>query len=268
MISDCCILIPSCDAYADLWQPFFTLFARFWSDCPFPVFLGNNSLRFERTGVRVIHSSQGNNWTNRVRDHLEAIDTTYVLLMLEDFFLRRSVPTERIVRGLNALSVQDGYMLRLHARPRPVLQVAGCPEIGAIPAGTPYRVSTQASIWRRETLLRLMRDGESIWQFEIHGTRRSAALPDGFFSFWESVLPYDHHVVERGKWFPREARFFKALNIGCEFDRRPLMSRSEYAAYAIHAAGSEILQSVPSIRSLSLLDRLRKRQNLAANERE
>jgi hypothetical protein len=261
MISNCSVLVPSCDSYSDLWTPFFTLFGRFWEDCPFPVYLGNNSLGFHHPGVRVIHSSQGNNWTDRVRDHLRAIDTPYVLLMLEDFFLRRPVPTKRVTDGLRALASLGGHLLRLHARPRPELRVAGAPELGTIRAGAPYRVSTQAAIWRRETILALMRDGESIWQFEIQGTGRSAVFPDGFYSFWESALTYDHHVVERGKWFPRDARYFESLNIGCDLTRRPLMSKSEYFVYAIHGLGSEVLHSIPSIRRSSPLSRLRALKN-------
>jgi len=268
MNTECSVLIPSCDSYSDLWEPFFTLFERFWPDCPFPVYLGNNSLSFERAGVRLIHSSQGNNWTNRVRDHLKAIDTPYVLLMLEDFFLRHRVRTDRILAGLDVLAARDGRLLRLHPRPRPSVRLAGWPEAGSIPVGTPYRVSTQAAIWRRETILSLMRDSESIWQFEIRGTERSAAFSDGFFSFWDSVLPYDHHVVERGKWFPRDARYFKAQNIGCDLARRPVMSAGEYCAYAIHAAGSEVLHSVPAVRKLGVVGRLRVFKNMAANERE
>jgi hypothetical protein len=34
-------------------------------------------------------------------------------------------------------------------------------------------------------------------------------------------------VVERGKWFRREARLFHRLNFGCDFNARPIMTEKE-----------------------------------------
>lgn len=40
--ADVAVVVASCDAYADLWEPFFRLFRRYWPDCPYPVYLGSN----------------------------------------------------------------------------------------------------------------------------------------------------------------------------------------------------------------------------------
>src|SRR5687767_11173207 len=92
----CSLLVPSCDSYSDLWRPFWTLFWRYWPDCPFPAHLGSNVERFDDVRVTTVTAGGGNNWTNRVREQVEALSTPYVLLMLEDFFLRAPVPTSRV----------------------------------------------------------------------------------------------------------------------------------------------------------------------------
>jgi hypothetical protein len=243
--SVCAVLVPSCDAYADLWKPFFTLFWRHWPDCPFPVYLGANRLTFDHPRVVSLASDQGTSWANRVREHVAAVPTPYLLLVLEDFFWRRSTPTAEVLQLLDALRRLDGEMLRLTHRPPPDEPVPGAPDLGRIRPGAPFRVSTQTAFWRRSTLLELMRPGESIWQFEVDGSRRSDRWPDGFYSTRRQVLPYGYHVVEKGKWFRHEARRFGPMGIGCDFAARPMMSRGEAVRARIDWVKSWLLHRVP-----------------------
>jgi hypothetical protein len=59
------------------------------------------------------------------------------------------------------------------------------------------------------------------------------------------VLTYRNHVVERGKWFPKEARLFKQMNIGCDFSRRPVMSASEYYLWWLRYLFSHMVRPIP-----------------------
>ena len=54
--------------------------------------------------------------------------------------------------------------------------------------GAPYRTSAQSAIWRKSSLESLLVDGESIWEFEVLGSRRSDAL-EGFYAVWRPVMP-------------------------------------------------------------------------------
>lgn len=243
--AECAVLVPSCDAYADLWRPFFTLFWRHWADCPFPVHLGVNEGGFADPRVRTLPGAHGTNWTNRVRDQVTTLRAPYVLLMLEDFFLQAPIDTLAVARHLRALRDLGGHMVRLVARPGPRASVPGHEDIGDIPPGTDYRVSTQAAIWRRESLLDLMRTGETIWEFELRGSRRSDAHAGGYYAVWRDALTYRHHVVERGKWFPWAARRFGRMDIGCDFTRRQVMSPTETASWLARKARGELMKRLP-----------------------
>jgi len=256
--TDCSVLIPSFDRYSDLWLPFFTLFWRYWPDCPFPVYLGSNEQVFSHPRVTTIPVGPAGSWAERIGKLLNAISTRYALMILEDFFFRRAVDNNRVLYCLQTLRELDGAMLRLIPRPGPDAPVRQFPEIGLIKPGAPYRVSTQAAIWRREFILALLRDGESIWQFEVNGTARSADIDDGFYCVWKPAMPYRHHVVERGKWFRREARRFGSMGIGCDFSRRCIMTREESLRWNLSKTRSGILRILPWKRRLQLVTIIRR----------
>ena len=53
------LLVNSCDAYADLWQPFFTLLKRYFVPLPDEILLNTETKEFHLDGVklRCVHSN-------------------------------------------------------------------------------------------------------------------------------------------------------------------------------------------------------------------
>lgn len=229
MRSDCSLLISSCDKYSDLWAPCLALYERFWSDCPFEKFLITEQIKPNvHARVNVLRLGVGHPWSRLLRQALACIESTYVIMMLDDFFLKRAVCTADVVDALKF--IEKGHlMVRLTPRPAPARSSRD--EYSEIAPQEAYRVSTQAAIWRRDVLETLLRDEESPWEFEISGTKRAQlAFQSGFYGSKTHIIPYFHHVVERGKWFPHEAARFRRMNIGCDFTKRQTMS---YGAYFV-----------------------------------
>lgn len=230
--TDCTIIIPSCDKYTDLWRPFFTLLFTYWPDCPFPVCLGSNHMKYDDVRVRTIAVGQDEGWSDGAIKMLQSVKTPYVLIILDDFFIRSQVVTENVLDCLEALRQLDGHMLRLLPKHRPDFSVPGFPKLGRIDNENcaPYCVSLQAAIWNRQSLLALMRKDESIWEFEVNGTRRAVDMSPGFFTTRSHVLDYGRHAVQAGKWFLMDARRYGRMGIGCDFSRRSVTGlRTELA---------------------------------------
>ena len=216
------IYIPSCDAYSDLWRPYFNLLQRHWPDCPYRVYLGSNALVYGDPRVTTLLSDKGLVWADRCADHLSQIPEPNILMWLEDFLLRRSVDSASIAMAYEDFCRLDARVFRLVKRPGPSFLLPGV-NYGPIEPGAPYRISTQASFWKKSFLQEILVPGESIWQFEIEGSRRCDTYRNGFYGVRHDLLPYGHHVVERGRWFPWEAWHFGRMNIGCDFSRRATM---------------------------------------------
>lgn len=205
-----------------MWAPFFTLFWRHWPDCPFPVYLGTTVATHYDDRVKSLPAGDYP-WSKTFRLTLERLDTEYALVFLEDFFLKRSISTAGIIQHLHVLQTLGGTVLRLHPMPPPDTEVDGHSSIGRIHRLAPYRVSLQPALWNRRALVELIRDEESIWDFESHGTIRSRSSFRGFYSTYRTALPH-RHVVERGEWFWAAARYYRNQDIGCDFSARPTMS--------------------------------------------
>jgi hypothetical protein len=215
----CSVLVVSCDRYRDLWTPFFTLLERHWPDCGMPIYLGTNSAQLDRANVRTLKAGDDEAWSRRLRFFLKNIDTNYVLLMLEDFFLDQPVSTEAVEAQLHLLHSLDGTAMRLFPN-TPADYFRN--NVGVLHRRAAFRVSLQAAIWNRSRLLELLVDEESPWAFEIEGTQRSQMWTSGFYCAPHAIIHY-RHVVERGEWFRSAARFYVAQNIGCDFTARPVM---------------------------------------------
>jgi hypothetical protein len=219
----CAVLIMSCDGYSDLWPPFFNLFWRYWSDCPWPVYLGTNQRSFSDERVVTIAAGE-TEWSQRLRFCLNRIDTDFVLLLLEDYFLDRPVSTSLLLQNLATLANLNGSQLRLFPIPGPDCRLSSHPALGTIHPRAAYRVSTQAAFWIRTHLLDLLADNESIWQFEWNATHRSRSLTARYYATNKPLIHY-RQVVERGEWFRGAARYFRIQKIGCDFTARPIMNR-------------------------------------------
>jgi len=128
--------------------------------------------------------------------------------------------------------------VRLVPRPPPTGPAPDSALVGECEPGSPYRLSIQAAIWDRKSLLALLGPGESIWEFESRGNLRANEQSTGFYSVWRPVLPYEgrwaHHVIEKGLWFPHEKRNFARADINCDLSRRGTLPRGRTLFY--HAA--------------------------------
>ena len=223
------ILVASSDGYRDLWDPFFTLFHRYWPDCPYPIYLGTNELVHDDPRVATIRAGGGNDWTASFRAMLAAVSEEHVLVLLEDYLLDRRVDARQIAALHAYLVGHAGACLRV--APIPGAASPDSDTVGELPPGAPYRLSLQAAIWHRESLLALLRDGESPWQLELDGSARTAQLSRPFLALVEGSprpLSYFSTAVVRGVWLRDAVALCRREGIHIDRDGRPVESRRRF----------------------------------------
>lgn len=235
MKAECAILVPSCDAYSDVWPLFLHGLRIRWPDCPYPVYFGTNEWTDVAANVITLRSKEGLVWSNRLCDYLRQIEAPYVLLMLEDFILRKPVPTATIEYALAFCRTEGVDCLRLVPRPPPQTARQRGEYWHEVLPGESYRISTQAAIWRREYLLELLQPDKSIWQFEMDGTKRAADVLARIWAPYRAMLPYEgllaHHVIEKGRWIPHERWILRWRGYPMSPRVRPSMTAFQVLCY-------------------------------------
>lgn len=229
MMSDIAVLVVSCDKYKDLWKPFFTLFFRYWHNCPYPVYLGSNHLTYADSRIKAITVGDDRDWSSGFRKMLEQIPHPYVILLLEDYLLKQQVDSDRIQSLAAYMKFKKAGVLRLFPCPGPDIPCADNTEVGEIRNGAEYRLSLQAAIWDKQVLLSLLREGESPWQLEVLGSKRTNELNVPFLSVKRNnshdyPIPYFCTAVVKGKWISDAVELCKKEGINIDLAVRPLQT--------------------------------------------
>jgi hypothetical protein len=247
------VLVPSCDAYSDMWEPLFLNLRKKWPDLPFECFLAVNERGFSFPGVTVVHVGPDQGWSTNLRQALRSIPCEAVLLLIDDLFFKHPVDTSAVQRLCGRFLSEGMDYLRFNPTPGPV---GPCDSdgVGRIPRGDPYRASTVVSLWRKDVLLDVLRDGESAWALEVHGSARTDRF-ENWFACRRWLLP-TRNLVVKGRYDPNAWRLLRGegLPIGTE---RPLLSGFQYLALLWVRLRAALFRCVPRTWQRRIRERFR-----------
>jgi hypothetical protein len=186
---DTCILVPSWDGYEDLWMPFFGCLFKYWPDCPYRVYLGSNKKAYDDPRVGRLSSDINSDYSASLAGFLKQIPHQWVIVWLEDLLLKARVNTKDLNHLIKWAQEQKAVHVRLWTGPGSLISlaaarhpVADLPGVGLVPKKARYRAGLTVGLWRKDTLLGLLRDGESAWDFEIAGSLRSDSISGPIYS--------------------------------------------------------------------------------------
>lgn len=141
---DFSVLVLSCDKYEPCWKPFFTLLDKYWSNHPY-VHLVTETKKCKYCETINVDSDI---WSKRFLEALRKIKNEYVLVMLDDFFIRDYVDTDRI----NDIEFTDDiicYNFELEYR-EPALKLR---EWDVQKNNQVYLNSCQPTLWNKKKLM-------------------------------------------------------------------------------------------------------------------
>lgn len=202
------LIVSSCDKCSDLWQSFFWLLKKNWTGFDRKVYLCTDSKVFSYEGLDIdcpLRMPPGSTWSENLLTLLNHIDEEYVLFMLDDFWLKSQVDVDGLQQYEDIIQTDDtiGFICLIHQIVPSVENPLSADYSGLIEYGmkTPYRVTTQAGLWRKDYLNSLLRRYESAWWFEMFGSKRSRHSKYCSYVVEESVFDYDESgVLFRGSY--------------------------------------------------------------------
>jgi hypothetical protein len=224
------VVVLTCDRYLWAMRPFAYLFNTYWSSLQEVVVGCHTPPPFDLPDNYVIHSlgqDRGQDvWSDGLIGLLTAIPDDLIVLVLEDYWLCRTADTEGI-RSLGDWMSAHSEVLRMDLTTDRLYNGQmvdsstpwGHYDLIETPFESPYQMSFQAGIWRRDLLLSLLHPGKSPWEVEMYtqppqemrvlGTRQWPlrylnALKGGNE---EEVLNLEelepHHREVIGQWIPQ-----------------------------------------------------------------
>jgi len=195
------MLIGSCDAYSDLWMPFFYQLRKHWPGFDMPVYISTEAKKFSYDGFDIRYppnSTPEPCWSKRLMWMLQQIPTDFVLFMLDDFWIYQDVDVVAIEKVLSYME-QDPKMgfVCMQYEPKTFLgpekmrkKECKYPELMRCMSNDLFRITTQAGIWRRDYLLKILRKNETPWDFEIMANFRSYFYSERIYDVKKSAIIY------------------------------------------------------------------------------
>lgn len=237
------LFLSTSDGYSDCWEPFFFLLKKYWPSFSGPIYITTEFKDFQYDGLNIIPLKVSKNhnispqkqptWSKRMRWALEMIPEETILFMQEDFFLKGYVDDNTFSKHLNFFnSHNEVKCLHLTDKGPNEMCDSDYPEYSYVLPNQTYRISCQIALWRKHELLFLMRNRETAWDFELFGSKRSAAanhlylaVRKGVVKYGEKeIIPYLVTGIMKGKWIKETETLFKDNNINIDLSVRGFYS--------------------------------------------
>ena len=222
------IIIMSCDAYSDLWHDFFVLKEKNWQDCEYPTFLVTNNQVCGEKNVTTIKCGNELNWTGRLLKALEFIDSRYIILLLEDYYISDKVDSKEVKKVFSFIESNQVSYYKLEERAKLYANYYnGSNYLKHITKDVRYGISLVSSIWNVEFLKQVI-GGEdyTAWEFEI---KRN--MPDDISRNLEVLCLSDSrnilkitHMVQRGKYLQKGLDELKSHHYIIDYHKRGKLS--------------------------------------------
>lgn len=248
------IVVVSTDSYSDLWPDFFKCLKDNWPDCPYKVYLVNNTLNPNIDGVEVINCGENAQWSERTRIALNKIPTKYVCCLLEDFFISDKVDTAVVKEAIDFMEKEGFLYYKILSLSKFTTEnYKSIPYLQTIPASYRYGISLMASIWDKNYFLeKIGKENYNPWKFEVDRLNEEKEAKDPF----KTVGVYDNrnilkitHMVVQGKFIPHSLRIMRQKGY-CKSVDRSSMSLLYYRIHRIKGYVGTLYRKYPIIRKM------------------
>lgn len=256
--SDVTILLTSCDRYADAWKPFFILWKKYWPECDYPFVLNTERENYhsELFSVKTVKGGKGKTWSRRLKNCLNQIDTEFVLLCLEDYFLQRPVDTKIFQAALRTMRedpLAGVIQFAIDIETKFDRSVTVNEYFSPVPkyekTMSNGRIFCVLSLYRTKYLKKLLLPSETPWDFEYFGSIRSQWYREKVYRendnhercFFYYIEPKYGYAISRGKWLPKNQELFEENGIEVDFSRLGIMDEEVYQKLITY-------QKIPKVR--------------------
>jgi len=223
-MKDVTILVGTLDPYKEAWPMFCHGINKYWPDCPWPIKAATNHLDFPcGEGLKV---GVYKNWTRNTMLSLQKIDTPIVFWMLEDTWLT-DPPNTKVLKEFtqHILDGKTDYIRLVNSKMVENVGLASFDDrLFVYSDNSRYRTSLCPSIWNRQVFIDLLKDGESIWDFETIGNTRSKGRVFCHTIAYDYIYLQHTYPTKNSGWSSTPIRRGTWTNVAKEYMAREKLS--------------------------------------------
>lgn len=164
------LLILSCNKFSDLWDGHVKQLETFWPGREVETYIVTDEYIDKAfDNVKVFCAGAGVEWTDRLYKALSMIETEYVFITLDDYFLIRPVSQGNIENLLYMMNQYHLDYLRLFKRPTKATRepIPGFSKAYYIDCSQTYSVNLYSGIWKTRFLRSCITESLNPWEFEV-----------------------------------------------------------------------------------------------------
>lgn len=173
------VFVFTSDKYNWAIRPFSYLFNVYWSSLQDVVVVGFNPPPYPMPQNFTFYSVSktpypAKQWSDAVIQFLKDVKDAHFVMLLDDYWLCRTVDCRGVAALHEYILTRPEVMRmdltadRLYAGGMREVDHWGCYDIVETGHDVHYQMSTQAGIWNRENLLKVLRPGLTPWEVEMH----------------------------------------------------------------------------------------------------
>lgn len=227
------LCVNSCDSYSDIWDLFFQLMERYWPEAQqYPVMLNTETKAYTRSGwdIACVPGEKKEMYGSRMIRHLKRVETPYVLMLLDDFFLRCPADGQKIEQLVREMEENPNIVcFNLCPTGQEEFPSRRYPGFHQLAPDANYKLNMQAALWRTKDLMALWQKDADPWTWELLCNRRTYFTTREFYFLNQGeplILNYGRRPgltwgIVRGKWHREDMEpFFEKEGIPVDFSAR------------------------------------------------
>ena len=209
------MLILSCGLFSDLWDAHVYQLEKYWADRGMDTYIVTDKRQdTSYENVKVIAAGDGVEFTDRLKYALEQIESEYIFITLDDYFLIETVSNDKINTLLKLMDERGYDYIRLFKRPTKAKgkKVEGYKKINDVKIDRGYSVNLYSGIWRKDFLYSTLRESLNPWVYEVrlHKVAVEIGAKCAVSNNREFVIL---DVVRKGKILNKANNYFKKHDI-------------------------------------------------------
>ena len=205
------MLILSCDKFSDLWDGHIKLLEQNWPDRDMETYIVTDApANKSYPKVQIINAGTDAEWSDRLAYALKHVDTDFVFITLDDYYLIKKVDDKSIVALLEMMEKENIDYVRLFPRPKRATreELPGYKGIRNIDITCNYSVNLYSGLWKKAFIESTVKMPKNAWQFEVLLHKRAEEYGANCVVSQRNEFKI-LDVVRKGKLLHKSAAYFK-----------------------------------------------------------